>query len=432
MHTGTWGAAPALAAAVLVAACSAFPPPVPGRAAPGADIWEAVRATCGTRPKQPAPRIHGFSSHELPGALGFHKPRTDEVWIRHPWVGPGTGDVTQACVLAHEMAHYAGVTGEADATACARAALARLSGVPVAAVRCGRGTASRPRAGMGSSVKAWFPVASWLNAAGVEVIRMKGQRVKALRKYLSEHVKTDLADAHLLGATPSIGPLRLEPLHLPSAEHHALQRLTKQRHRYQQLRCASKRRLLDLIRWSCPALEAALPDIFTQLALAMLHDLFEPERLLALRRDQLRRFLGRHASGSGSENATRLMPLQGLGADVPRLLCLRPAAASPLAKSIGPACNALKSASPIHPGSSPSPADVVAGGTSMRSHTYDAQGATDRHRRQRPRSFSIANRGSAANARLERPPQFEPGAGAAWRQHRHARNLLLTDSLFRK
>ena len=176
MHTGTWGAAPALAAAVLVAACSAFPPPVPGRAAPGADIWEAVRATCGTRPKQPAPRIHGFSSHELPGALGFHKPRTDEVWIRHPWVGPGTGDVTQACVLAHEMAHYAGVTGEADATACARAALARLSGVPVAAVRCGRGTASRPRAGMGSSVKAWFPVASWLNAAGVEVIRMKGQR----------------------------------------------------------------------------------------------------------------------------------------------------------------------------------------------------------------------------------------------------------------
>ncbi|MDE0658736.1 MAG: IS110 family transposase [Gammaproteobacteria bacterium] len=144
----------------------------------------------------------------------------------------------------------------------------------------------------------WFPVARWLNAAGIEVIRVKGQRVKALRKYLSEHAKTDLADAHLLGAMPSIGPLRLEPLHLPSAEHHALQRLTKQRHRYQKLRCASKRRLLDLIRWSCPALEAALPDIFTQLAQAILHDLFEPERLLALRRDQLRRFLARHASGS--------------------------------------------------------------------------------------------------------------------------------------
>ena len=145
---------------------------------------------------------------------------------------------------------------------------------------------------------AWFPVARWLNAAGIEVIRVKGQRVKALRRVLSEYAKTDLADAHLVGTMPSIGPLRLEPLHLPSAEHHALQRLTKQRHRYQQMRSASKRRLLDLIRWSCPALEAALPDIFTQLALAILHELFDPERLLALRRDQLRRFLARHASGS--------------------------------------------------------------------------------------------------------------------------------------
>ncbi len=34
---------------------------------------------------------------------------------------------------------------------------------------------------------AWFPVATWLAEAGVEVIRVKGQRVKALRKYLSEY-----------------------------------------------------------------------------------------------------------------------------------------------------------------------------------------------------------------------------------------------------
>lgn len=143
MRTGTWWVAAKLGAAVLLAACSASSPPAPGRTAAGADIWEAVRATCGTRPEQPAPRIHGFSWYELPAALGFHKPRTDEVWIRHPWVGHGTGEVTQACVLAHEMAHYAGVTEEADATACARAALARLSEVPVAVVRCGGGTAGR-------------------------------------------------------------------------------------------------------------------------------------------------------------------------------------------------------------------------------------------------------------------------------------------------
>ena len=72
------------------------------------------------------------------------------------------------------------------------------------------------------------------------MIRVKGQRVKALRKYLSEHAKTDLSDANLLGALPTIGALRLEPLHLPSPKHHALQRFSKQRHRYQ-MRCKLKR-----------------------------------------------------------------------------------------------------------------------------------------------------------------------------------------------
>ena len=31
---------------------------------------------------------------------------------------------------------------------------------------------------------AWFPIAAWMQRAGVKVIRVKGQRVKALRKYL--------------------------------------------------------------------------------------------------------------------------------------------------------------------------------------------------------------------------------------------------------
>jgi len=45
---------------------------------------------------------------------------------------------------------------------------------------------------------AWFPIATWLQRAGVKVIRVKGQRVKALRKYLSEHTKSDAADTHVL------------------------------------------------------------------------------------------------------------------------------------------------------------------------------------------------------------------------------------------
>ncbi len=144
----------------------------------------------------------------------------------------------------------------------------------------------------------WFPVAAWLRRAGITVIRVKGQRVKALRKYLSEHAKTDSADATVLGLIPAFGDRGLDPLHVPAPDYHALQRFTKQRHRYQDLIASSRRRILDLIRWACPALEAVLPDTVTQLALAILSEYFSPEKVLACRRDVLGRFLARSASGS--------------------------------------------------------------------------------------------------------------------------------------
>ncbi|MCF2133806.1 MULTISPECIES: IS110 family transposase [Mycetohabitans] len=145
---------------------------------------------------------------------------------------------------------------------------------------------------------AWFPVANWLQRAGIRVIRVKGQRVKALRKYLSEHAKTDTADAHVLGAIPGFGGRGLDPVHVPVPEQHALQRLTKQRHRYQELVCSARRRVLDLIRWACPALEPVLPNTVTQLTLAILGELFNPREVAAMRRDVLARFLSRNASGN--------------------------------------------------------------------------------------------------------------------------------------
>ena len=145
---------------------------------------------------------------------------------------------------------------------------------------------------------AWFPVASWLKTAGVQVIRVKGQRVKALRQYLSEHAKTDLADAHVLGALPSFGSRVLDPVHVPSPDHHALQRLTKQRHRYQEQICASRRRILDLIRWACPALEPILPDTMTRLTLAILAEFFDPHRVIKMRRGTLTRFVSQNACGN--------------------------------------------------------------------------------------------------------------------------------------
>ncbi|WP_408871120.1 IS110 family transposase [Gluconobacter cerinus] len=100
--------------------------------------------------------------------------------------------------------------------------------------------------------------------------RVKGKRVKALRRCLSEHAKTDMADAQILAAIPSFGGPRLDPVHIPDPRSHALQRLTKQRSRFQNEIADARRRLLDLISWASPRLEAVLPALRTRLSLALL------------------------------------------------------------------------------------------------------------------------------------------------------------------
>ena len=144
----------------------------------------------------------------------------------------------------------------------------------------------------------WFPVAHRLADAGVAVIRVKGQRVRALRRYLSEHAKTDLADAHVLAAMPLFGGPSFDPVHIPAPKSHALQRLTKQRGRYQDAVAGATRRLLDLVRWASPSLEAVLPELRTRLSLALLRSWFDPGSVLGARRSTLTRFIARSASGN--------------------------------------------------------------------------------------------------------------------------------------
>lgn len=144
----------------------------------------------------------------------------------------------------------------------------------------------------------WFPVAHWLADAGIRPVRVKGQRVQALRRYLSEHAKTDVADAHVLAAMPGFGGRGFDAIHIPSPQGHALQRLTKQRRRLQDDLSAGKRRLIDLVRWAAPELEAALPDMQTRLALAIMREWFDPAVLLSARRTRLRRFIAANASGN--------------------------------------------------------------------------------------------------------------------------------------
>ena len=56
----------------------------------------------------------------------------------------------------------------------------------VARLRTGVALDSTITAVMEPTGMSWFPVALWLKQAGIKVIRVKGQRVRALRRYLSD------------------------------------------------------------------------------------------------------------------------------------------------------------------------------------------------------------------------------------------------------
>ena len=168
----------------------------------------------------------------------------------------------------------------------------------VAKFRDGLPAGSTITAVMEPTGMSWFPVARWLEQAGIKAIRVKGQRVRALRRYLSEHTKTDAADAYVLGAIPLFGGVPVDPVYVPNADRHALQRLTRQRERLEEEVTTIKRRLIDLVRWASPAIEAVLPDFRTNLALAILHDMFNPADVIQARRTTLLGFVAKHASGN--------------------------------------------------------------------------------------------------------------------------------------
>ena len=126
-----------------------------------------------------------------------------------------------------------------------------LSGL-IAKFRDGLPAGSTITAVMEPTGMSWFPVARWLEQAGIKAIRVKGQRVRAFRRYLSEHTKTDAADSYVLGAIPLFGGVPVDPVYVPNADRHALQRLTRQRERLEDEVTTIKRRLIDLVRWASP------------------------------------------------------------------------------------------------------------------------------------------------------------------------------------
>lgn len=79
----------------------------------------------------------------------------------------------------------------------------------------------------------WLTVAAYLRSRfpDCRLVKARTQKVAALRRYLRGPAKSDRIDALTLAKMPFIDPEQLEEIYLPSAEIHALQRLTRQRKR---------------------------------------------------------------------------------------------------------------------------------------------------------------------------------------------------------
>jgi len=108
------------------------------------------------------------------------------------------------------------------------------------------------------------------------LVKAKMQKVAALRRYLRGPVKSDRIDALTLAKMPFIDPEQLEEVYLPSAEIHALQRLTRQRKRLQSDIAGRKVRIEAIIDGYLPGIRKAFASPWSTQVRAFLRARLNP------------------------------------------------------------------------------------------------------------------------------------------------------------
>jgi len=98
----------------------------------------------------------------------------------------------------------------------------------------------------------------------------KTQKVAALRRYLRGPVKSDRLDALTLAKIPFIDPEQLNEIYLPPAEIHALQRLTRQRKRFEDDITGRKVRISAIVDGYLPGVRRAFNDVWSSPVMAFL------------------------------------------------------------------------------------------------------------------------------------------------------------------
>jgi transposase len=139
----------------------------------------------------------------------------------------------------------------------------------------------------------WLMVAAYLRSCHPEcrVVRAKGQKVAALRRYLRGPVKSDRIDAFTLAKMPFIDPERLDEVYLAPAKTYALQRLTRQRKRLEDQITTHKKRIGSIVDGYLPGVRQAFSHPWSARVRAFLHSQINPFAVIREGEEALHNFL---------------------------------------------------------------------------------------------------------------------------------------------
>jgi transposase len=156
----------------------------------------------------------------------------------------------------------------------------------------------------------WLMVAAYLRSQHPEcrLVKAKGQKVAALRRYLRGSAKSDRIDALTLAKMPFIDPERLDELYLAPAETHALQRLTRQRKRLEDQITTHKKRIGAIVDGYLPGVRQSFSHPWSVQVRAFLHSQINPFPVIRAGEEALHRLLAQAKPGNrGERTESRLV-----------------------------------------------------------------------------------------------------------------------------
>jgi len=141
----------------------------------------------------------------------------------------------------------------------------------------------------------WLMVAVYLRSRhpGCRLVKAKTQKVAALRRYLRGPVKSDRLDALTLAKMPFIDPEQMDEIYLPPAEIHALQRLTRQRKRFEDDITGRKVRISAIVDGYLPGVRRAFNDVWSSPVRAFLNSRLNPFAVVREGEEALHAFLSK-------------------------------------------------------------------------------------------------------------------------------------------